>query len=310
MNANRLKAYFNFSKKERNGILLLLVALIAVWFLPAIFTPEEHFDEKGFERFKNEIAQLRESEKGPDGEGLIEAAYATQTGAIQPKPEKAETFYFDPNTLPATEWNRLGIANKTVQTIQNYLAKGGRFYQPKDLTKIYGLKTADCNRLIPYVRIANDRLQKKPVNNEPPKPFIPNNNPAGSMIDINTADTSDFIELPGIGAKLASRIISFRAKLGGFYSTEQLSEVYGITDSVFQQINPKLQCDPANIKKININTISLEELKTHPYIKYQVANAVIQYRRQHGNFQSPDDLKQIHLVTGEQLEKWAPYIIY
>ncbi|HEX5025576.1 MAG TPA: helix-hairpin-helix domain-containing protein [Agriterribacter sp.] len=311
MNANRLKAYFNFSKKERNGILVLLIVLIAVWFLPAAFTPGEHFDEKGFERFKNEIAQLAQSDYQSNDEDVIEAAYATQTGAIHPEPGKAETFYFDPNTLPAAEWHRLGIADKTVHTIQSYLAKGGRFYQPEDLAKIYGLKALDYNRLVPYVRITRNHLQtEKSGNKEFPKPFTDNSNHAAPAVHINTADTTDFVGLPGIGSKLAIRIVSFREKLGGFYSIDQLAEVYGISDSVFQQIKPKLQCDPAYIKKINVNTITLEELKTHPYIKYQVANAVIQYRRQHGDFRSPDDLKQIHLITDEQLKKWIPYVIY
>ena len=118
------------------------------------------------------------------------------------------------------------------------------------------------------------------------------------------------IALPGIGSKLANRIIGFREKLGGFYSVDQIAEVYGVSDSVFQQIKPRLRCDSAIIKKININTAGIDELKAHPYIKYQVGNAVIQYRLQHGSFQNEDDLKRVHLVTDDLIKKWLPYIIY
>lgn len=64
--------------------------------------------------------------------------------------------------------------------------------------------------------------------------------PNYTTIDINTADTTAFIALPGIGSKLANRIVSFRSKLGGFNSVEQIREVYGLKDSVFQLIYPML----------------------------------------------------------------------
>jgi len=117
-----------------------------------------------------------------------------------------------------------------------------------------------------------------------------------------------FIALPGIGSKLAERIVKFREKLGGFCTAAQVAEVYGLSDSVFAKINSKLQCNPALVKQININTVSFEELKAHPYIKYQLANAVIQYRNQHGSFQSTEDLKQIVLMTDEVFNKIAPYL--
>ncbi|HEY4876127.1 MAG TPA: helix-hairpin-helix domain-containing protein [Puia sp.] len=58
-----------------------------------------------------------------------------------------------------------------------------------------------------------------------------------STIDINAADTSAFSTLPGIGSKLSNRIITFRERLGGFYSTNQVAEIYGLSDSTFLKIN-------------------------------------------------------------------------
>lgn len=127
-------------------------------------------------------------------------------------------------------------------------------------------------------------------------------------IEINSADTSALIALPGIGSKLAGRIIKFREKLGGFYDIRQVAEVYGLADSVFAKINSRLQCNPGLIKQININTVTLEALKAHPYMKYQLANTVIQYRNQHGNFQAPDDIKHIQLITDDLFKKIAPYL--
>ena len=311
MSANRLKAYFNFSKKERNGIIVLLAILAGAWFAPLLFVPDETFDLKEFARFEHDIAQLKQEgvQTGKDNDSN-EIFYSSSPALSYTKPVKAETFYFDPNTLKAVEWRRLGISGRTIQTIQNFTAKGGKFYRAEDIGKIYGLRKADYERLLPYVRIAANASQNKDKSIYPVSFASRSVKPAISIVHINAADTAAFIALPGIGSKLAGRIISFREKLGGFYSVDQLAEVYGIGDSVFQQIKSRLQCNASDIKKININTAGIDELKAHPYIKYQVGNAVIQYRLQHGTFQNAEALKQVHLITDDLLRKLLPYINY
>lgn len=129
-----------------------------------------------------------------------------------------------------------------------------------------------------------------------------------SPIDINTADTIEFIALPGIGSRLADRIIRFRESLGGFYSIEQISEVYGLADSVFQKIKPLLISPAFDIKRININTASLEELKAHPYIRYTIANSIVNYRAQHGAFTNIEDLRKIVTITNDVFEKIISYL--
>lgn len=128
--------------------------------------------------------------------------------------------------------------------------------------------------------------------------------------DINKADTSAFIALPGIGSKLAARIVLFRDKLGGFYDKEQIREVYGLQDSVFQKISPLLKCDAGNVKKIEINSAEKETLKVHPYIRWSIANAVVAYRAQHGSFTSPDDLSKLENIGEDALKKMMPYISF
>ena len=44
-------------------------------------------------------------------------------------------------------------SDKTIHTILNYRNKGGRFKQPEDLRKIYGLQKEEADLLIPYVQI-------------------------------------------------------------------------------------------------------------------------------------------------------------
>jgi len=128
------------------------------------------------------------------------------------------------------------------------------------------------------------------------------------MIDINTADTSAFISLPGIGSKLAARIVTFREKLGGFYSVEQIGETYGLADSTFQKIKQYFKLDNASVKKININTATVDEMKSHPYIKYSLANPILAYRNEHGAFSKIEDVRKVMIITDQIYEKIAPYL--
>jgi competence protein ComEA len=215
-------------------------------------------------------------------------------------------FYFDPNTLSQKGWEELGLRPRTIKTIQNYIAKGGRFYKPEDLERIYGLSEEVYQRLYPFIRIESINA---PVTSKEPRPVSISKESRYTVIDINAADTTAFISLPGIGSRLATRIINFRERLGGFYAIEQIAEVYGLADSVFQKIKNYLRLETNSIIKININTASLEELKAHPYIRHAIAAPLVAYRNEHGLFVRIEDIKKVMAVTNEVYEKIAPYLI-
>lgn len=130
------------------------------------------------------------------------------------------------------------------------------------------------------------------------------------VIEINGADTTAFIALPGIGSKLASRIVLFRDRLGGFVSVEQVREVYGLQDSVFSLIRKRLKCDSSLVRKIDINKCTVEELKAHPYIRWNNATALIAYREQHGDFKSPNDLGNLVNINETFIQKISPYFLF
>ena len=98
------------------------------------------------------------------------------------------------------------------------------------------------------------------------------------LIDINTADTARLRQLRGIGPVFAARIVKYRTLLGGFVDTEQLLEVYGITTDLFTQIEPHVVVSHQEVKKLPINTATLDELRRHPYLDYYQARAIVDYR--------------------------------
>lgn len=312
MSANHLKAYFNFSKKERIGIIALIAMVVLLWFAPELFNREFVFDENGYAAFRNDIEQLRQQpalhRQKRDSAGT---SYSSLAAASFDTPSHSRLFYFDPNTLSPEGWKQLGVPDKTIKTIQNFITRGGRFYKAEDIGKVYGLRKRDYERLLPYVRITGKK-HEQPVKDCTVVRMNSSANVYADLpaVEINTADTIVFKRLPGISGTLAKRMVSFRDKLGGFYSVDQVAEVYGLSEPAFQLIKPYLRCDAEVIRKINVNAAGLDELKAHPYIKYQVGNAVIQYRQQHGPFQNRDDLSRLHVLSDDLLQKLGPYLSY
>lgn len=288
--------YLSFSRRERAGILGLIALIILAWFLPDLF-PEP---------------KPPEITKADTSLALPAPRFPTRFGgeSIPGKDNKrAETrlFAFDPNTLSQTGWKDLGLKEKTIQTILKFREKGGRFYTPEDLGRIYGLGPGKYEELRPWVRISkkpeagNSTGPIKPYQQRTPRSSLP-------AVGINSADTSAWIALPGIGSKLASRIVAYREKLGGFFSINQLREVYGISDSVFQIIQPRLLPEPALLRKMDVNTVTEKELGTHPYFRGKLASLLPAYRQQHGAFTNLEALKDIPIVTDDIFQRIIPYL--
>jgi competence protein ComEA len=308
--------YLSFTRKERTGIItiaILIVLFIILPFLFPFFMKQKQFDHTAFEKeiagltIKQADSSRRYAKRDYDDDNELPYYQPSEKNHYN-KQAKGELFYFDPNTLAVTGWVRLGIREKTANTIQNYISKGGRFNKPEDIGKIWGLHEDEVKRLLPYVRI-----EAKPSavfttykTSEPYKRSDKTN--IITPVDINEGDTSAFITLPGIGSKLASRIIAFREKLGGFYKVEQVAETFALPDSTYQKIKPRLAISSTEVKKLNVNTATVDELKIHPYIRYNIANAIVQYRTTHGNFSTLNDLKKIMIITDDIYSKVSPYL--
>jgi competence protein ComEA len=303
--------YFDFTKKSRLAIFALIILLIISTFLPRLFlltsNQKRSITDTAWIASVKQL-EIKDTERTQDSLNN-DNPYYYQFDRGKEYSQKAfagELFYFDPNTAIVEDWKKLGIKDKTIKTIRNYLAKGGHFKKPEDLKKIYGLHDDEYDRLLPFIRIKEEMKNTEVADYRESRE--PTHTHRYATIDINTADTTAFISLPGIGSKLAARIVNFREKLGGFYSVDQIKETYGLPDSTFQKIKPYLEVNSDVIRKININTATADELKAHPYIKYNIANPIIAYRKQHGPFEKTEDIKKVMVLTDELYEKLNHYL--
>lgn len=314
----KISGYLQFTRKDRIALLVIALILLTAYLLPTIVenrvspTPPPadtawmtaiHELEKPIPSAKRNGYKRQEEYKT----GENEARDRTADGYNNER--EAQLFSFDPNTLNKTGWEQLGLREKTIGTIQKYLAKGGRFHKPEDLKKIYGLSPADYDRLAPYIMLAKKEATSMPGEQASVAGQIPFRSRVITPVEINTADSAAWESLPGIGPALAMRILRFREKLGGFHSTAQIKEIYGLADSTFERIKPYLLHTTGSlVKKININTATYDLLKSHPYIGHVIARVIVSYRNEHGNYAAIDDLKKINIIDAAVYTKLAPYV--
>jgi competence protein ComEA len=303
-----IRGYLTFGKRDRIGVIAVVLLFGIIYALPHLFAKKnEPFPArqtsvliKAMDTLATKQQPNRYAKKDDENDNDYQ---------YQPNQTKSfvngKLFQFDPNTLSIEGWQKLGLSEKTSKTIDKYRSKGGKFYKPEDIKKIWGMPEGFYERVKDYIVIAS--VQNKYQQNNFEKPIYSKPEKKVVVVNINEADTTVFIALPGIGSKLAARIVNFRDKLGGFYSVEQVGETYGLPDSTFQKIKGSLQLD-GPVKKFNINAATKDELKTHPYIKWNLANAIVEYRNQHGAFKSLDDLKNIAVIDETTFEKIVHYL--
>lgn len=128
-------------------------------------------------------------------------------------------------------------------------------------------------------------------------------------IDINTADSTAWVALNGIGPGFAKRIMTYREKLGGFYQVDQLKEVYGL-DSLWVKENKALLKVGVGIYRfLKINQVEWKDFK-HPYLPYGQSKVVLAYRKQHGAIKDFDMLQQVQLLDPVAWKRLRPYLLF
>lgn len=308
---HHVKDYFVFSKAQRRATVVLFVLIFCNIIFPFIYSHFYYSKKHSLTGVDVEqVAEIKSDSTFNNSNNRDEntgfASYAEPAKLYDVIPH--QLFFFDPNTATFDEWKRLGIRDKTIEIIFKYKSKGGKFFKAEDLEKIYGLGKNNAERLKPYVKIQKEN----PAFTNPSQ--VKNNITIGEkpvkkiIIDVNTADTVEWKKLPGIGSKLAARIVKYREALGGFYSVEQVAETYALPDSTFQLIKPGLKISPGYLKTRNINSATTDQLRM-PYLPFNVANAIVQYRNHKGQFTSVNDLKNIPIIDDELFEKIAPYLV-
>ena len=289
------------------------------------------------------LSEHRDGSGGSVAEGLEGLRTAARGGGFYAvEPDRWESFVFDPNEADSTMLLRLGLAPFQVRAIYRYRAKGGRYSEVEDFSRVYRMTVEQWEHLRPLVRIGRryrlvaqsgivgkrsvrgggdgadgsaagrrdsvvrgrDSVERRrdSVRASYPKKFDD-----GVVIDVNVADSATLCRVPGIGAYNASRVVRLRGRLGGFVDVHQLLELEGFPADALAWLEVR---DSAAVRRLDVNHMSERRLMRHPYMGYYRAAEIVAYRRVHGSLPSIDVLAGLPHFSKEDIARLRPYLSF
>ncbi len=325
-----LRRYFGFSRGEARGFVLLLLLALAAAVAPALLRPADPeylpaADQRQLDGWARALAAHLDSSRAAHDRAYA-ARYPVRrpAGAASryPAVPQVQLAPFDPNALTAEGWEARGVPHFVAGRIVNYGQKAGGFRAKSQVQRIYGLPDSVYQRLAPFMQLpealpgrerpdyaagrpafggdgasATGRFARKPAHLQP--------------FDLNLADTTQLMQIKGIGRGRAKWIVKHREELGGYLAENQLEEVFVLRDApdLVDSLRKYTFVAPGFAPRpVHINSASFDELWPHSYVGKPLARLIVAYRKQHGLFATPDDLRQLKLLKEENFVKLRPYV--
>lgn len=286
-----------FSKGQRIAIITLLSLIIIIIIADLTLSkwapqPQSFYNET----FQKEIKAFEEQIKIAKTQNETKPKNIVEQKQIHSNKQTISYFQFDPNTLDSTGFISLGLKPWIVSNILKYRSKGGVFKTVSDFGKIYGIDNNLFATLQPFIQITKTKKElyksEKEISN--------------ITIELNAADTTQLVSI--MKKNLAKRIIGYRKALGGFYSIEQLGEIYNITEKELNDIIPHITLDLSLIQQINVNKATVEQLKRHPYLNFYQAKAICELRKAKKHLSSIEDISILEEFSKSDITRITPYL--
>ncbi len=296
------KEFFYKPKSDRNVfvavLIVFIVSIVLIYYVGGASDATTATSQNSINRQKGPISSYHKYQYGHK--------YYNVDG------QKAELFPFDPNTADSTRLLRLGLRPWQVRNIYNYRAKGGIYHKPSDFARLYGLTRKQYLAMEPYIRISDDyrpasemfEKHDEMARNERDTVMYPHKIQTFERISLNAADTGVLKKVPNIGSYFARQIVNYRNRLGGFYSLQQLLEIEDFPEESLKYMS----IPDGDIKKINLNQLTLNQLKRHPYINFYMAREIVDYRRLKGPLHSLNDLCLLKDFSADVIKRLEPYV--
>ena len=282
---------FVISKRSKRGLLVLILASLGLIFFPRVYMFFQK--EEAFVINSEKIAEFERTHKKFEKRNY--SNYYSKK-----KKYKAPDSKFNPNTYTLSDWKNLGLSEKQSLVVLKFTSRG--IYSEQDLKRIFVIPD------ILFELIRDSVIYPERFQNSPNQESLKKQAKQITLINLNTADTTEFMKIYGVGAFYAKQIIRFREKLGGFFKKEQLLEVWKMTPEAYEKIKDHVFISEKDVKRININSVTIEELKVHPYLKWNQANSIVKMRVQRNGFKNIEEIKESVLIDSETYEKLFPYL--
>lgn len=267
---------FILSKPQRGAVLILLVLLIAVQLYRLLVNAPELSPV--------DLSQAQ--------------SYQTQLDSLRTK-ENAQTpivYQYNPNYLTDYRAYTLGLPPEAFDKLLRYRQTNSYVNTPKQFQEVTKLSDSLMEKLLPQLKFSKPLYKSKTKNRIVLKK------------DINKASASDFQEVSGIGAVLSERIVKYRSYLSGFSVLEQCYEVYGLDSLVFQRLWERFEIQSLpEIERLDLTTVSLQELEQIPYLNRADARKIIAHRTKNKGI-STVALSELFVNSPNKLQRIKLYL--
>ena len=296
----RKRIYFVMTAEQWLGVVVLVVLVVGTLMVVKRFQPPKE-DETVWvnDSTKSQFADYQEKQ-----DSIRKAQWRRQRDTIAIRME-----VFDPNTADSSTLVHLGFKPWQAKNMVKYRAAGGRYRKPEDLKKLYGMPDSMYQALTPYIYIAREEVDSVAVDSLR-KDSLPRweEENKDTILNLRTADTVELKMIHGIGSYRARQIVRYREQLGGFVSVEQVLEAKGMENVDADSLLAHFWIDSVKIEPMNVNSVGVQRLSRHPYLRFEQAQAIYELRRKKIRLDSIQQLQQIECIPAETLEKIAPYL--
>lgn len=296
----RKRIYFVMTAEQWLGVVVLVVLVVGTLMVVKRFQPPKE-DETVWvnDSTKSQFADYQEKQ-----DSIRKAQWRRQRDTIAIRME-----VFDPNTADSSTLVHLGFKPWQAKNMVKYRAAGGKYRKPEDLKKLYGMTDSMYQALTPYIYIAREEVDSVAVDSLR-KDSLPRweEENKDTILNLRTADTVELKMIHGIGSYRARQIVRYREQLGGFVSVEQVLEAKGMENVDADSLLAHFWIDSVKIEPMNVNSVGVQRLSRHPYLRFEQAQAIYELRRKKIRLDSIQQLQQIECISAETLEKIAPYL--
>lgn len=298
-----IREFFFLRNSERRALvgvmtLLLLAIGFKIWVTNRTI-PSANIDED----FKNEMIRIQRQlafEKENENSQAKEKQEISTPKLQKKSDDLVSPFIFNPNVISIDSLSLMNLPVFVRNNLISYRKAGGEFKKKEDLLKIYGMDHELYSFIAPFVVIPS-LPEKKPRFKKPAFDSI-------EFINLNNSDSLILLSIPGIGPTYAGRIHKYMKLLGGYYTFDQLWEVYGMDSIRFSALRKYTFIDTLLVRKIPLNTASFTEIIKHPYINKTETYAILQYREYVKRIKSISEIDIQHIIDHNRFIRLKPYL--
>ncbi|OIQ21052.1 MAG: hypothetical protein BM557_04665 [Flavobacterium sp. MedPE-SWcel] len=204
--------------------------------------------------------------------------------------EKIEIYPFNPNYISDYKATLIGLSKQELARIRKFRKTNKYVNSAKEFQEVTKVSDSLLKTIEPYFKFPN-WVNERNARNKANKV----SSTSTTIIDINKATAKELITVHGIGPAYAKRILKRRSQLGAFVNINQIDDFTAFSPRAKKELKEGFAIkNKPKVKRINVNTASIDELSSFVYFNKQIARSIVVKRDSKGRINSVEELTKIN----------------